>query len=465
MTAPTGAPKGRPRKQDVTRMDGPYSNVFMAVNTTQDRTAFTKAVPTVKLQAPQLEMLYEGDGILRRIVDLPAEELFRAGYVVEGVDDSSEVTAALDGIDAEKQLCNAVRWSRLYGGSLVVALLNDGGSLDQPLNEERIKEIEQLRVYDRWQVTIQERYTDPMDKRFNTPKIYHISPTIGTPYTVHESRCLVFDGQPVPERIREENDGWGASIVQQCFDQLRNVNMSHYWANGLLERAQQAVHGIPELSNLLRSPGGEQMVRNRINMVDMARSVNNTVVIDAAESYELKSTSFASVADIMDRLGNALCAVTGIPESLLFGRQQKGLANTGAGDLENWYAKVGQSQEQVLLPVLDKLVGWQLTAMGQATEDYEIKFEPLYVPSTKDKAESDYKRAQTFEIYVNMGAMDASEVRLMLPEEGYEIEDPEELPPPDPEEVERSRLELEAMQLNNEQIGKPKPAAPAGAPK
>jgi phage-related protein (TIGR01555 family) len=440
-------------------MDGPYENAFLTVGTVQDRSAFTRGVSARKLNYGELESLYEGDGILRRIVDLPAEEMFRAGYRIEGVDDSSEVSAALDGIDANKKLCDAVRWSRLYGGALVVALLNDGGNLLSPLRDEAVKEVEQLRVYDRWQVAIQQRYDDPMDKRYGRPMIYHISPPIGTPYQVHESRCLVFDGQPVPERIREENDGWGASFVQQCFSQLVNVNMSHYWANGLMERAQQAVHGIPELSNLLRSPGGEEMVKRRINMVDMARSVNNTVVIDAAETYELKSTSFASIADIIDRLGNALCAVSGIPESLLFGKPQSGLNASGKSDLENWYAKIGQAQEQTLLPALDVLIGWQLTAMGQTTEDYEIKFEPMYLPSKKDKAEADYKRAQTFELYVNMGAMDAGEVREMLPEEGYEIENPEELPEPSPEEIERSRLELEAMALTNKTIGQPKAGA------
>ena len=354
--------------------------------------------------------------------------MVRAGYEIEGVDDDADVRAELEGIQAMPLLCDALRWAGLYGGSLVVMLVNDGGTLEDPLNIEAVKELEQLRVYDRWQVSRHKKYEDPSDKRFGKTEVYHVSPLVGTPYLVHESRCLVFDGVSVPGRIREENDGWGGSKLQQCFDQLVRFNMSQYWSNALLERAQQAVHGIPDLTNLLRSPGGEALVRKRVDLVDMTRSINNTVVIDAQETYELKSTPLSGVADILDRLGLALSAVTGMPEALLFGRQQGGLSSTGKSDLENWYAKISQQQTTILLPNLDKLVEIQLRAMGKFKDDYLIKFNEMFVPSDKEASETDYKRAQTREIYYNMGALDASEVRQQLDNEGYPIDDVDQLP-------------------------------------
>lgn len=417
-----------------TRDDGPYENVFLNVGTKGDRSAYTRAVTPRLLQYTELEGLYEGDGFARRIIDLPAEEMVRAGYDIEGVDDDSDVRAELEGVQALEKLCDAMRWANLYGGSLVVMLINDGGTLEDPLNIENSKSLEQLRVYDRWQVTHYRKYLDPNDMRFGKTELYMVSPIEGTPYIVHESRCLVFDGVPVPDRIRERNDGWGASKLQQCYDQLTRFGMGHYWANQLLERAQQAIHGIPELTNLLRSPGGEALVKKRVDLVDMTRSINNTIVIDSAETYDLKSTPLSGVADIMDRLGLALSAVTGIPESLLFGRQQGGLNSTGKADLENWYAKIGQDQNNILLPALDKLVTVQLYVMGRYVEDYLIKFNPLSVPSRKDVAETDYKRAQTFEILNNIGALDASEIRKMLPDEGYDIDDVETPPETEVEE-------------------------------
>ena len=424
------------QKAPATRDDGPYENVFLNVGNKGDRSAHTRAVTPRLLQYTELEGLYEGDGFARRIIDLPAEEMVRAGYDIDGVDEDSEIRAELEGIHALEKLCDALRWSALYGGSIVVMLINDGGTLEEPLVVEKAKSLEQLRVYDRWQVTHHQKYLDPNDMRFGKTQLFMVSPIEGSPYIVHESRCIVFDGTPVPDRIRERNDGWGASKLQQCYDQLTHFGMSHVWANALLERAQQAVHGIPELTNLLRSPGGEALVRKRVDLVDMTRSINNTIVIDAGESYDLKSTPLSGVADILDRLGLALSAVTGMPEALLFGRQQGGLSSTGQSDLENWYAKVGQLQNTILLPALDRLVQVQLHVMGRYVEDYLIKFNPLYVPSAKDIAETDYKRAQTFEILNNIGALDASEVRKMLPDEGYDIDDVGTMPETEVEEPE-----------------------------
>lgn len=417
-------------KLSAVRDDGPYENVFLNVGTKGDRSRFTRVTNARLLQYTELELLYEGDGFARKIIDLPAEEMVRAGYDIEGVDEDSEVRAELENIRVMPTLCNALKWSSLYGGAVVVMLVNDGGMFEDPLNVEAAKSLEQLRVYDRYQITRYEKYLDPNDTRFGRTKLYMVSPIEGRPYIVHESRCLVFDGVDVPDRIRERNDGWGASRLQQCYDQLIRFGMSHVWSNALLERAQQGVHGIPELTNLLREKGGEALVRRRVDLVDMTRSINNTIVIDSEETYDLKSTPLSGVADIVDRMGLALSAVTEMPESLLFGRQQGGLNSTGKADLENWYAKIGQRQNTELLPALDRLVTVQLWVMGRYTPDYLIKFNPLSVPSKKECAETELTTAKTFEIYHNIGALDASEIRSMLPDEGYELDNVDILPEP-----------------------------------
>jgi phage-related protein (TIGR01555 family) len=155
----------------------------------------------------------------------------------------------------------------------------------------------------------------------------------------------------------------------------------------------------------------------------MVRSVNNTVVIDAAETYELKSTPLSGVADILDRIGLALSAVSRIPESLLHGRQQGGMNSTGASELEQWYARIGQEQETRLLPAIDRVVSLILKMQGQYTDDYLIKFLPLWVPSDKEQAEADKIKADTRATYNAMGSLDPSEVRAMLKDEGYNIDE------------------------------------------
>lgn len=447
MTKPTGNPRGRPRKGAVARNDGAYENVFLAVGTRQDRSSFTRAVTPRALSEPELTGLYSSDGFARRIVDLPAEEMTRAGFEIEEMDEAlaNDVMAYLEGLNTLQHMTDAIRWSALYGGGIIVMLVNDGQTLDQPLAVERARGIDRLRVYDRWHVTRRTYYDDPNDSRHGDVQTYLVSPVQGAPYVVHESRCLIFDGAAVPDITRERNDGWGASALQQSYDQLTRFGMSHYWANALLERAQQAVHGIKDLSQMLRQVGGPEAVRTRIDLVDMARSVNNTVVIDAAgETYDVKATALTGVADLVDRFGRALSATSGIPETLLLGVQQKGLSNTGAGDLENWYARIGQNQAAYLLEPLDRIVQIVLHAMGKYQPGYLIKFCPLWVPSEKERAEickleaeAAKIKADTATAYVAMQALDGSEVRASIAEDydldevaletgGVEPEEPEE---------------------------------------
>lgn len=403
------------------RDDGAYENAFLGVGNRTDRSAYTRAAATVKLGQQELERLYESGGLARRIIDLPAREMVRAGFEIEGVEDDKEVMTALENIGTMAAIGEALTWANLFGGSIIVMIIRDGGELADPVNLERVTEIEALRVYDRHSATRFKTYNDPNDKRFGKTEIWNISPPLGTPYKVHETRCLTFDGALVPPRVREENDGWGGSVMQHTVDTLTRFEMSHYWTNALLERAQQAVHGIPELTNLLRNPDGEALVKKRIALVDMARSINNTVVIDSSETYELKATPLSGVADLIDRFSLALSAVTGIPESLLFGRQKAGLSNSNNGDLENWYASIAQKQNLVLLTPLDRLVTIQLYALGLYTDEYLIKFCPLSVPSEKETAETRKLKAETAKIYVDMQALDPSEVRKELDDEGYEI--------------------------------------------
>jgi phage-related protein (TIGR01555 family) len=407
MTAPTGRPRGRPRKDAAApRIDGPYENVILGVGGRNDRSSLTRIAAGRILSAGELDVLYAHDGFARRIIDTPADEMVRAGFELEGVDESGKVTAALEGLAVASKLGEALRWAGLYGGALVVMVINDGGTLDDPLRPDSVREVESLRVYDRWQVSRHKHYTDAGDKRFGEVEVYLISPAIGSPYYVHASRCLAFDGQPVPPRIREQNDGWGGSLLQAAYDQLQRLNMAHEWASKLRQR------------------GGEDLVRKRIDMVDMARSVSNTVVIDAAESYDIKATSFASVPDIVDRMAGALAAVANMPESLLFGKQRGGLGSDNAGDLKVWHAHIGQQQETRLLPQLDRLVGLVLRSLKLYTEAYEIEFCPLAVASEKERSEVSLNNAKAAEIYVSMQALDPSEVRATLIENGpYQMND------------------------------------------
>jgi len=277
---------------------------------------------------------------------------------------------------------------------------------------------------------------DPMNPGYGKVELWTISPhTGGNPYQVHESRILMFDGDPVPDLQRSNNDGWGVSKYQAVHESLMRFQSSHQWANSLLERAQQAVHGIPDLANTLRSPEGEARIQKRVDVVDMVRGMLNTIVIDGLETYELKATSFSGVPDIMDRLAEALCADIGWPMFVLIGRSPGGLSATGGINEEAWLAKLQAAQNDKMRSPLNRLVQILLLSMnGDTGGDWELCFNPLKVPSDKEEAEVEKLEAETKKAkadtavaLVGIGALDPREVRAKIAED-YEIKNPGVMP-------------------------------------
>lgn len=423
-------------------VDG-YAEVFTGAGTNRDRSSYTRIARTTMLQQMECSLLYLGDGFARKIVDVPAEEMTRSGLELEDLEDEELeqfVMARLDDLDAMRHFNDAVAWSRLHGGAVMIFGLNDGGTLEVPLNPDGIKSVEFLRVYDRWQATIQTRVTDPNRPDYGKPDIWLISPLDGAqPYTVHNSRLWMFDGDRIPDFDRNANLGWGASALQACQDQLKRLGMGHQWTLAILERAQQAVHKIPNLAQTLQAPGGDALVRKRVDVVDMVRGILNTIVIDEKEAYEVTTATLTGYTDVLDRFAEALAATSGIPVFKLMERTQGGLSNTDKGASDAWYARVEAWWNNILRKPQDLLIQYiMISKIGEAP-DYKLCMKPLSVLSEQEeadvflkKAQAEKARAEAESARIADGVLDPLEVRETLKDDYPLFSTPPE-PPEAPE--------------------------------
>lgn len=418
-----------------------YANTFIGVGTRADRSTATRSAYGYLVTRQEAESLYLSDGMARKVVDVPAEEMTRSGIELHDLDDDALaefVMSRLDELDAMRHMSDAVRVARMVGGALMVLGLNDGGALDVPLNPQGIKRVEFIRVYDRGQVSVQSRVTDPNVAEYGQPEFWQISPIAGgSPYIVHHSRVHVFDGEFLPEANRTKNDGWGASSLQACKDQLTRLGMGHQWANMVLERMQQAVHKIPKLGQTLASPGGEMMVQKRVDVVDMVRGILNTVVVDSEEDYNVITSSLSGVPDVLDRFAEALSATSGIPIPILMGRATGGLSSTDKGTLDAWYARVESWWNDILRKPEDRLVTYLMMEKGQ-NKPYKLVMRPLVVASDEQVAAVDKTKAEAFKIraeaevaLITANVLDPLEVR-----QGYEDDYELFAVPPDNDPVE-----------------------------
>lgn len=394
-----------------------YMNVAMAIGTQQDRSENTRIMRRPMFNESLLTDIYVNDGLGRRIVDLPAEECTREWCRIVGdldADVVADIEERIKKLKVQQVLTDAIRWKRLFGGALIVLGIKDGGTFEEPLKEDKAQGIEFIRVVNRFDATwfTSDLYNDPADQRFGQVRHWTIENAVtGSMYRVHESRTIMIDGAALPDQERQNNDGWGMSVVQYVYDHLRRLGMSHRHANNLLERAQQPVFKMPRLADYCQTEIGRENALKRMNMVDMARGTTNTIVIDGAEDYTIHSLTFAGVVDIIDRFAEVVSAVTGIPLPKLMGRSPGGLNASGQGDTENWYATVAQWQNEDLRAPLERIYGMLI---GQTDRKWQLEFNPLHTVSDKEQADTDKARAEAIDKYVAMGALDPSEVREHL---------------------------------------------------
>lgn len=428
------------------RMDG-YMNMLNKYGTTQDSsTAYTYSADGL-VSDMELTDQYISNGLFAKIIDAPAEEAVKHGYDFKLNDQETEdfISDELDRLDWEETAATAIKWTRLYGGAIIVMLVDDGCDLDEPLDWDAVEEIEELRVYERAIVEpdYSSLYTYNPEKvrrhgsKFQKPEFYHVNSQFGR-FKVHESRCLVFQNGKLPEKINySAYQFFGIPEYLRLQQALQDTIVSHSDGVKLLERCIQAIYKMKNLSNLLSTAEGEEKVLKRLEVIDLARGILNSLVIDSeGEDYDFKSMPLSGVKDIIDSACNMLSAITNIPQTILFGRSPAGENSTGESDMENYYNFVNKIQKMMLkknLRVLLDLIFECGRKNGEVAEipAYKVGFVPLWSLSETEqanvdavKATTEQTKAATAQVYVDMQVLDPSEVRAGLKKsEEYTIND------------------------------------------
>lgn len=430
------------------REDG-YVNLLNKYGTKQDNSEAYKFEREPVIPDMQLTGLYEGNGLFSKIIDTPAEEALKHGFDLNLKSDelNAFVEDALDDLEWEERAATAIKWTRLYGGALIVMLIDDGRGLEEPVDWEHIRSIDELRVYER--SIVQPDYASLYQQdyggkgvgnrvsKFGQPEYYYVSSIYGS-FKVHESRCLVFRNGVLPEQTSNATYlFWGMPEYVRIRRALRETVTAHTDSVKLLERSVQAIYSMKGLASLLTTDDGENQVLKRLQLVDTSRGLLNSIAIDSeGEQYDFKTFQFSGVKDVIDATCNMLSALTNIPQTILFGRSPAGMNATGDSDFESYYNFVEKIQRLMLkrnLRTLLDVVFRAGIASGDVAEepDYKLEFKPLWSLSDTEqaavdqtKAQTALVKAQTAQAYVDMQALDPTEVRRRLAsDEEFDVED------------------------------------------
>lgn len=377
--------------------------------------------------------IYVGNGLAKRYIDLLVDDMTRQ-WIDIPEDTDGKMLKYMSKLKTKGCFKQALRKAKLFGGSIIFMVIEDGGLPNEPVNVNNIKSIKKLRTYSRKYVTIDEAnyYSDPSQANFGDPQYFNIN-TNGRIMSVHESRCLVFQGEYYPcEELGMQPDYgryWGMSILQAHWESFENYGLALEALFKLLIKANVDVLKIKNLFKLLSTADGRKQLDARATTFDLAKSVSTTLVLDADESYESIAQALQGVAETFSKLESAIAGQTGIPGNIFFGTPTKGLNATGDNEQRTYYDKIKSDQEEEELEPLNKFTGYIAKAKdykgakpAEGEDGFEIKFNKLWQQTEAEDVDMRYKQAQTDEIYANLGVIDPNEIRKSRFSGTYSIE-------------------------------------------
>lgn len=150
-------------------------------------------------------------------------------------------------------------------------------------------------------------------------------------------------------------------------------------------------------------------------------------IIGEGDEVEQHDTSLADLDDTIMTQFQLVAAASGVPATKLLGTQPKGFNASGDYEESSYHEELESMQEHDLSPLVNRhhliLMRSHVTKkFGIKPFDTEVNWKPVDSPTAQELAELNDKKADTRQKYVNMGAVDGTDVRELIisdPDSGF----------------------------------------------
>ncbi len=399
-------------------------NILSGLGTNRDKGSAAKfASSKFRLSSTELGAMYRETSLSRKIVDTPAEDMVRKWRIFDGqgleMEQIEELNQEQKRLQLKKHTFDALSQSRLYGGALLIPILEGTGGLDEPLTIDMVKQgsLKAVTVVDAsWAFPFGIVNENPYDVNYLLPDFYSLSSA--TERKVHHSRIIRFDGEPLPRREFERNRYWGESILEVVYNEMKRATTVADSTVALMHELNLDMISIEGLSNAL-SAGQEAQIKNRLEAHTLAKSMFNTVIMDSTETFSNRTMPVAGMDALVQLFYNLLAGAADIPVTRLMGTSPDGMNATGEGDLRNYYDMISSKQETRLAPQLHKFdMIMAKSLFGDLPDDLSFSFNPLWQESSQDRADRTLKEAQRDTIYLQDNVITEDIVAKQLVQEG-----------------------------------------------
>ena len=381
-----------PAKKFVDGISNPLLRIGTGTNNTFAATLYRPEFVTQNRQ--QLEWMYQTSWLGDLAVDSVAEDMTREGIEIrcEQPDVIDNLKACFDDYGVFDSLCEAIKWSRLYGGAIAVILI-DGQSVDQPLTTVPKDSFRGLAVLDRWQLDQSMNFDRVVDlgRDFGKPMYYRVLPGMSDidfkVDKIHHSRVIRLEGRRMPYYIRTSYMGWGASVLEPVWDRLKGFDLATEGTTQLLSKAYLRYYKVKGLRDILTNDLANKGFKRQMDIVREFQSAEGMTLGDTTDDFQIHSYTFTGIPEVLLQLGQQISGALGVPLVRLFGQSPAGLSSTGESDLRMYYDKIKQQQTTILRTGVKKLLDivWMSVTGQPVPSDLSFVFTPLWQMSKVDQ--------------------------------------------------------------------------------
>ncbi|MHB8603885.1 MAG: anti-CBASS protein Acb1 family protein [Thermoplasmatota archaeon] len=311
-------------------------------------------------------LLYKRVGLYRKIVDLPADDLWSQGWELVTEDENlKNIASRIDErLGARAMFRNATRLARRDGVAYVILRLRDstGDPAQQPIG---VRDVLKLTVVARDRLIGVEYDEDPQSDTFEQPLRYvfeSAAPTVpdlhSTSYTprapstldarsvkYHRDRVLQFIPNP-----KEENENDGDSVLSWLEGDAHGME-NVKWAAA----ESYAQHAAPlyfvKVDPAMQA-GDTELDALRDDIAQLQSGVSQRVVLEGAEITALSGSERINPPDSYARMFmDQIAGGSGIPKRFLVGSEAGALASAGF-DEKRYFKRVSNEQADFGAPIV-----------------------------------------------------------------------------------------------------------------
>lgn len=378
----------------------------------QANTAFGAPVP---LDRWTIDSLLRYNGLARRVALREPYDAVREGITLGDTAEQVALAKYAKKRGALHWVRRARGWARAYGGAVIVMLVDDGRSADQPIDWANIRGVRGARVLTRHECTPLLYGAGYRSWQVEDVEVWNAS--IGsTVRPVHADRCIVLQGTDLPDDVLARDQGWGGSIFDLVWAELRNYQASADLVPEFVALMTQAVFKQKGLAQGVLAGKAMKIAERYENLVSGLGTLNALALDAEDEDYSVVARPSSGVGELFEVLVQALVAAGEMPRVILLGETPGGLhAGSDSPEVRAWYDSVKVAQDEHYTEPLSRVLDLFLAAANGPTAgrplEYEVEWQPLYQQTDQEWADLETKRAQRRSVDVASGVVSAAEAR------------------------------------------------------